>query len=141
MVHLHRLTALILETLNWAIIKPFKGKPIRFRAVVEQCVRFGWDSIIIVSVISFFIGLILAMQAADSNDPAVYKDKMFDVANAPGEQIFPGELAKALQILADGGEVDLVGASAIEFIEPGEASGSYRVIETKNGIQETIGYR
>ena len=85
--------------------------------------------------------LLLAMQAAGSNDPAVYKDKMFDVANAPGEQIFPGELAKALEILANGGDVDLVGASAVELIEPGEASGSYRVIKTVNGKQETVGYR
>jgi hypothetical protein len=29
----------------------------------------------------------------------VYKDHVMRVANAPGEKIFPGELAKALQIL------------------------------------------
>ncbi|GAA6208039.1 ABC transporter substrate-binding protein [Cognatishimia sp. WU-CL00825] len=85
--------------------------------------------------------LLLAMQAANSNDPAVYKMKMFDVANAPGEQIFPGELAKALEILANGGEIDFVGASALELIEPGEASGAYRVIKTIKGKQETIAYR
>jgi branched-chain amino acid transport system substrate-binding protein len=35
-----------------------------------------------------------------------------DVANAPGEKILPGELAKALEILAAGGDIDYVGASA-----------------------------
>ena len=53
----------------------------------------------------------LAMQAAGSSDPAAYKEKVMEVANAPGEQIFPGELAKALQIIADGGDVDYVGAT------------------------------
>ncbi len=85
--------------------------------------------------------LLLAMQAANSNDPAVYKEKMFDVANAPGEQIFPGELTKALDILANGGEIDFVGASALELIEPGEASGAYRLIKTIDGKQETVEYR
>jgi branched-chain amino acid transport system substrate-binding protein len=85
--------------------------------------------------------MVLAMQAAGSSDPAVYKDHVYAVANAPGEQIFPGELAKALEILAAGGEIDYVGASALELIEPGEASGSYRVIKTINGKQETVEYR
>ena len=83
----------------------------------------------------------LAMQAAGSTDPQVYKDKIMDVANAPGEEIYPGELAKALEILANGGEIDYVGGSAVELIEPGEAAGSYRVIETVDGKQTTIGYR
>ncbi len=85
--------------------------------------------------------MVLAMQAAGSADPAVYKDKLFDVANAPGEKIYPGELAKALEILAGGGDVDYVGASALELIAPGEASGSYRVVKTDGGKQETVGYR
>jgi aryl-alcohol dehydrogenase-like predicted oxidoreductase len=51
------------------------------------------------------------MQKAGSTDPNVYKDHVMDVANAPGEEILPGELAKALEILADGGDVDYVGAT------------------------------
>ena len=43
--------------------------------------------------------IMLAMEAAGSTDPADYKEKLMDVANAPGEQIFPGELGKALEIL------------------------------------------
>ncbi|MEM8631588.1 MAG: ABC transporter substrate-binding protein [Pseudomonadota bacterium] len=85
--------------------------------------------------------IMLAMQAADSDDPAVFKDKVMDVANAPGEQIFPGELAKALQILADGGEVDYVGATAVELIGPGESAGNYRQIEIKDGEISTVKFR
>lgn len=83
----------------------------------------------------------LAMQAAGSTDPKVYKDKVMEVANAPGEKIYPGELAKALEILASGGDIDYVGGSAVELIEPGEAAGSYRVINTEGGKQVTVGYR
>jgi len=83
----------------------------------------------------------LAMQAAGSSDPAAYGAKIFDVANAPGEEIYPGELAKALQILADGGEIDYVGASAVELIGGGESAGNYREVEVKNGAFETVNFR
>jgi branched-chain amino acid transport system substrate-binding protein len=65
---------------------------------------------------------------------------MFDVANAPGVQIFPGELAKGLQILADGGEIDYVGGTALELIEPGESAGSFRETEVRDGKFETVMY-
>ncbi|MEO9827014.1 MAG: ABC transporter substrate-binding protein [Paracoccaceae bacterium] len=83
--------------------------------------------------------IMLAMQAAGSAEPGDYKDKVMDVANAPGEQIFAGELAKGLQILADGGEIDYVGASGVELIGPGEAAGSYRVIGIEDGKEITAG--
>jgi branched-chain amino acid transport system substrate-binding protein len=63
--------------------------------------------------------ILLAMQAAGSTDPQVYKEHVMNVANAPGEPILPGQLAKALEILAAGGDVDYVGASAVELIGPG----------------------
>ncbi|MBW6506826.1 MAG: ABC transporter substrate-binding protein [Rhodobacteraceae bacterium] len=85
--------------------------------------------------------ILLAMAAANSSDPAVYKGKVMDVANAPGEQILPGELAKALQIIAAGGDVDYVGATAVELIGPGESSGSYREIEFQGGKMNVVKYR
>jgi branched-chain amino acid transport system substrate-binding protein len=85
--------------------------------------------------------ILLAMQAAGSSDPQVYKDKVMDVANAPGEKIQPGELAKALQILKDGGDIDYVGASDVELIGPGESAGNYEEIEMKGGKMEVVGYR
>ena len=85
--------------------------------------------------------IMLAMQAAGSSDPAAFKDKVMDVANAPGEQIQAGELAKALQILADGGEIDYVGATDVELIGPGEAAGNYREVTYEGGEEKTAGRR
>jgi branched-chain amino acid transport system substrate-binding protein len=84
--------------------------------------------------------ILLAMQAAQSTDSAVYKDHVFDVANAPGEKIFPGELAKALKILSEGGEIDLVGGTAVELIEPGETAGSFRETVVEDGAFTTVMY-
>ena len=83
----------------------------------------------------------LAMQAADSKDPADYMSKILDVANAPGEKIYPGELGKALDIIRSGGDVDYVGASAVELIGPGESAGSYREIEVQDGKNVTVNFR
>lgn len=85
--------------------------------------------------------ILLAMQAAGSSESAALKDKIFDVANAPGEQIFPGELGKALEILASGGEVDYVGASAVELVGAGESAGNYREVEIKDGAIAVVGFR
>jgi branched-chain amino acid transport system substrate-binding protein len=85
--------------------------------------------------------IMLAMQAAGSTDPNVYKEKVLEVANAPGEQIFPGELAKALEILAGGGDIDYVGASAVELIGPGESAGNYRQYIIESGDYKTVKYR
>ncbi|MEL6316067.1 MAG: ABC transporter substrate-binding protein [Pseudomonadota bacterium] len=85
--------------------------------------------------------IVLAMQAANSTDSADIKAKVFDVANAPGEKIFPGELKKALEILKDGGDIDYVGASAVEMIGPGEAAGNYREVKVEGGKLVTVGFR
>ena len=84
---------------------------------------------------------VLAMQAAGSQDPAEYGPMIMEVANAPGEQILAGELAKGLQILADGGDIDYQGATAVELEGPGESAGSYRMVEVEGGAFETVGYR
>ena len=84
---------------------------------------------------------LLAMQAANSTDPAVYKDKILEVANAPGEKIYPGDLAKALELIKAGTDIDYVGASAVELIGPGESAGTYRMIEVQDGKNVTVGYK
>jgi len=85
--------------------------------------------------------IMLAMQAAGSSDSGALKAKVMDVANAPGEKIFPGELAKGLEILASGGEIDYVGASAVELIGSGESAGNYRQVEFDGGELKIVGYR
>jgi branched-chain amino acid transport system substrate-binding protein len=83
----------------------------------------------------------LAMQAAGTTDPSVWKDKVLEVANAPGERILPGELGKALEILAAGGDVDYDGASGVELVNGREAAGSYREIEFVDGKMKTVRFR
>ena len=85
--------------------------------------------------------IMLAMQAAGSSNSADLKDHVFHVANAPGEEIYPGELAKALEILKAGGEIDYVGASAVELIGAGESAGNYRQVIVENEEFKTVKYR
>ena len=85
--------------------------------------------------------ILLAMQAAGSSASADLAGKVMDVANAPGEQIFPGELAKALELIKAGQDIDYVGASAVELIGPGESAGNYRQIEFIDGKYETVNFR
>jgi len=85
--------------------------------------------------------ILLAMQAAGSSDPADYKGHVMDVANAPGEKINAGELAKGLEILAAGGDIDYVGASGVELVGPGEAAGTYREIVIEGGEITTARFR
>ena len=85
--------------------------------------------------------IMLAMQAAGSTNSQDFKSKVMDVANAPGKKVFPGDLSAALEYIAGGGEVDYVGASAVELIGPGESAGSYREILVDGGKNTTVGFR
>jgi branched-chain amino acid transport system substrate-binding protein len=85
--------------------------------------------------------ILLSMAAAGSTNSADWTPKVLDLANAPGEQIFPGELAKALELIAAGTDIDYEGASAVELIGAGESAGNYRELEFKEGEIKTIGYR
>ena len=84
--------------------------------------------------------ILLAMQSAGSADSAEFKSHIMRVANAPGKKIFPGELAKALKILAAGGEIDYVGGSAVELVGSGESAGAFREVEIKGGEFTTVTY-
>ena len=85
--------------------------------------------------------IMLAMQAAGSSASGDFKDHVMDVANAPGTEIYPGDLGKALEMIANGEDVDYVGASAVELIGPGESAGNYRQIEFIDGKYETVNFR
>lgn len=80
----------------------------------------------------------LAMQAAGSTDRAAIQSKIMSVANAPGEKIMPGEIAKGLEILKNGGDIDYVGATNVEFNQVGEVLGSFKEMEVKMGKFETV---
>ncbi len=85
--------------------------------------------------------IMLAMQAAGSSDSEAFKGSIMSVANAPGIKIYPGELGVALRIIAAGGHVDYVGASAVELIGNGESAGNYREILVKGGKNTTVRFR
>lgn len=85
--------------------------------------------------------IMLAMQAAGSTDSKVYKDKVTEIANAPGEPIQPGELAKALELIAAGKDIDYQGGTAVELIGPGESAGRYQEFVIKGGKYETVKFR
>jgi len=82
--------------------------------------------------------LALAMQAAGSADRSAIQSKIMSVANAPGTKIMPGEIAKGLKILKDGGDIDYVGATNVEFNDIGEVRGTFKELEVKGGKFETI---
>jgi len=85
--------------------------------------------------------LMLAMQSGGSTDRAALASNVLAVANTPGEKIMPGELGKALRILANGGAVDYVGATNVELTGVGEAAGSYKEFEVKGKVFSTVRFR
>ncbi len=82
--------------------------------------------------------LALAAQAAGEATPAAIAANVLNVANEPGEEVHAGDLARGLQILADGGEVNYIGATGVNLIGPGEAAGSYREYTFEDGQIVTV---
>jgi branched-chain amino acid transport system substrate-binding protein len=85
--------------------------------------------------------ILLSMAAANSTDSKEWAGKVMDIANAPGVEIFPGQLAEALVLISAGFDIDYAGASAVELVGAGESKGNYREIEIKDGKVTTAGYR
>jgi branched-chain amino acid transport system substrate-binding protein len=85
--------------------------------------------------------IMLAMEAAKSTNSKDWTAKILDVANAPGEKINPGELGRALELIAAGTDIDYVGATAVELIGPGESAGSFREYTVTDGAFVTDGFR
>ena len=81
--------------------------------------------------------IVLAMQAGGKADRATVQQNVMAVANAPGKKIYPGELKKALDLLAKGKAVDYEGATGVMFTEVGEAEGSFLEKEVKGGKFKT----
>ena len=89
--------------------------------------------------------IMLAMAASGSTDGKVYKDKLLEIANGPadgsGVVIQPGELGKALELIAAGTAINYEGASGVTLIGPGESAGRYKQFEIKAGAYETVIFR
>jgi len=81
--------------------------------------------------------IVLAIQAGGSADRGSIAKNVMAVANGPGKKIYPGQLKKALNLLAKGKGVDYEGATAVNFTDVGEAFGSFLGKEVKGGKFKT----
>lgn len=59
-----RACVLLVDTLNWALLAPLRGRGLRVRATIALYVEYGVNSLPIVGLICFLIGAIMAMQAS-----------------------------------------------------------------------------
>jgi ABC-type branched-subunit amino acid transport system substrate-binding protein len=76
----------------------------------------------------------LAAQKAGSTDSEAIRDNLRDVASAPGEVILPGEWAKAVELLADGQDINYEGTSgSVDFDENGDVPGTIGHWEIQDG--------
>jgi phospholipid/cholesterol/gamma-HCH transport system permease protein len=55
---------LVSASTYWTFVAPLSGKGLRWRASLRQMVVVGYNAIPIVSLISFFVGVIIALQGA-----------------------------------------------------------------------------
>lgn len=62
--HITNFSYLSRDSLYWTFIAPFKGKRFSFHGIFVQMVQIGVRSIPIVTIITFLVGLIIAMQSA-----------------------------------------------------------------------------
>ncbi|MEH7827034.1 ABC transporter substrate-binding protein [Gemmobacter denitrificans] len=85
--------------------------------------------------------LILLSMAAANSTGKEWTGKVMDIANAPGEPILPGELGKALDLIAAGTDIDYIGATAVELVGAGESAGNYREYTVKDGAFVTDKFR
>lgn len=85
--------------------------------------------------------MLLSMAAANSTAGKDWSAKVMDIANAPGEPILPGELGKALDLIAAGTDIDYVGATAVEMVGAGESAGNFREYSVTDGAFKTEKFR
>jgi branched-chain amino acid transport system substrate-binding protein len=85
--------------------------------------------------------LVLAIQAGNSADRASIAKNVMGVANGPGTKIYPGELKKGLDLLAQGKKINYEGASDVTFTKEGDATGSFLEQVVKDGKFKTTKQR
>jgi len=81
--------------------------------------------------------IVLAIQAGGSADRGSIAKNVMAVANGPGKKIYPGQLKKALDLLAKGKAVDYEGATGVVFTDVGEHVGNFLEKEVKGGKFKT----
>ena len=111
-----------------------------FKAITA---KDGWDGTSAFAGESYDAAalILLSMQAGKAATSASVKEHLLSIANGPGEPIYPGELAKALDLIAEGKPIDYVGATNVNLIGAGESAGSYREYNIEDGKFVTVGFR
>jgi phospholipid/cholesterol/gamma-HCH transport system permease protein len=64
LAYLGALASLVGRAAYYAFVGPFQGKPLRLQGAISQATEVGVRALPILSLITFFIGLILALQSA-----------------------------------------------------------------------------
>ncbi len=83
--------------------------------------------------------LALAVEKAGSTDGVKVRDALRRVANPPGAEILPGEWAKAKDLIAQGRDIDYVGASGSQnFDAAGDVPGTFGVWTVEGGAIKTL---
>jgi len=76
----------------------------------------------------------LAAQKAGSTDRTAIRDNLREVANGPGEVVLPGEWEKAVELLANGEDINYEGAAgSVDFDENGDVPGTIGHWEIQDG--------
>lgn len=123
---------------SWGVKPGAEGENVDKFREIAQAAGFDGSSVYAPESYDAAALILLAMQAAGSTNSADWTAKVMDVANAPGEKILPGELGKALELLAAGTDIDYVGASSVELVPPGESAGTYSELEFHDGKIDTV---
>lgn len=114
------------------------GEAAEIWATVGEAGGINWASSFVPESYDAAALMLLAAQAGGEATPAAIAANVMNVANGPGEPIQAGELARGLEILANGGEIDYVGATNIEFVGYGEAAGTFREYVVEDGAYVTV---
>ena len=112
----------------------------RFQDLYASKLEGDPSSIFISEAFDAAVILALAIAEAGSEDGDDIKAAMREVANAPGEKVGPGDLAKALQLISDGQDIDYVGAAGDQdFDENGDVQNTIEVWKIEGGQISSTG--
>ena len=112
----------------------------RFQDLYASKLEGDPSSIFISEAFDAAVILALAIAEAGSEDGDDIKAAMREVANAPGEKVGPGDLAKALQLISDGQDIDYVGAAGDQdFDAQGDVQNTIEVWKIEGGQISSTG--
>lgn len=83
--------------------------------------------------------LMLAAEKAGTTSGLAIRDALRQVANGPGTPVGPGEIARALELIRAGEEINYIGAAGeLEFDENGDVAGTFEHWVIANGDLVTM---